>query len=359
MAASNRLLRPLSLLVFLLKNLQLISAITTNVTCPIQFPYAYYNGFYCCMYNKEKAGYDHRGAYDDGLCDGSTITVDSECCLDNAFIPCPGGICESLSYETYPCPESHPFAYYNGQYCCQVGFEKASFTSRSGSGCNGSSITRESLCCQDDRHTECPHKPCATMDWWSLTWMAEANEDPDDADYTRRLRVPSVPGYGVTLGRGYDMKFVFTSDIYGDLVNIGVNESIADVISNAAQLQGDDARQFLENNSLTNFTITRRQEWELFKILRDSKIMAAKMILADNSTFDGVDFDVLDSPVKGLVLDLFYRMEYFTNYASLQPEVEKNNASALTSLISDRSKWTNVNDDRFNRRKVHIEKATS
>ena len=57
------------------------------------------------------------------------------------------------------CPGSHPYAYYNGQYCCASDFEK--FNSREGTKCDGSKIQYDSLCCNGDKFIEYPLSPQA------------------------------------------------------------------------------------------------------------------------------------------------------------------------------------------------------
>lgn len=45
------------------------------------------------------------------------------------------------------CPETTPFVYYDGQYCCPVKREK--WYSRQGEKCDSSELQRDSLCCDD------------------------------------------------------------------------------------------------------------------------------------------------------------------------------------------------------------------
>ena len=67
---------------FLLECSRPIASTASTVTdCPMRFPYAYFNGKYCCLFDKEKTAYQYRGAYDDALCDGANMTIASECCL--------------------------------------------------------------------------------------------------------------------------------------------------------------------------------------------------------------------------------------------------------------------------------------
>ena len=56
------------------------------------------------------------------------------------------------------CPDSHPYAYYNGQHCCKAGIEKTN--AAQGTKCDGSPIQLDSLCCLNDEHTPCPGESC-------------------------------------------------------------------------------------------------------------------------------------------------------------------------------------------------------
>ena len=57
-------------------------------SCPSTHKYAYLNGDYCCQTNREKVG----GTPTD-LCDGSLISIGSECCENNAHTRCSFGTC--------------------------------------------------------------------------------------------------------------------------------------------------------------------------------------------------------------------------------------------------------------------------
>ena len=56
------------------------------------------------------------------------------------------------------CPASHPYVYYNGDYCCQTNKEKVYIPQ--GSKCDGSVIQKDSLCCEDNQFTACPSANC-------------------------------------------------------------------------------------------------------------------------------------------------------------------------------------------------------
>ena len=65
--------------------------------CPASHPHAYYDGLYCCKHDKEKSN-GHQGT----KCDGSTISITSKCCLDDAHIRCPNGYCQSSGIYSLP-----------------------------------------------------------------------------------------------------------------------------------------------------------------------------------------------------------------------------------------------------------------
>merc|ERR1712224_573518 len=63
-----------------------------------------------------------------------------------------------IQAESGRCPGSHPFVYYNGQYCCASTREKHYPPQHEK--CDGSAISRSSLCCEGDRFTRCPSGIC-------------------------------------------------------------------------------------------------------------------------------------------------------------------------------------------------------
>ena len=60
--------------------------------------------------------------------------------------------------ENDVCPESHPYAYSDGKYCCSTAFEKT--YSPQGTKCDGGPISFESTCCKDDLYSICPVNVC-------------------------------------------------------------------------------------------------------------------------------------------------------------------------------------------------------
>ena len=64
--------------------------------CPLEYPFAYYHGKYCCHYQKEKTYHRQHSA-----CDGTALTYHSSCCFGNQFTKCPEGKCKGTIIVLY------------------------------------------------------------------------------------------------------------------------------------------------------------------------------------------------------------------------------------------------------------------
>ena len=53
----------------------------------------------------------------------------------------------SLLENKYECPESHKYAYNNGEWCCNINED-----------CRGNDLKIDSQCCQYSAYIECPTK---------------------------------------------------------------------------------------------------------------------------------------------------------------------------------------------------------
>ena len=56
------------------------------------------------------------------------------------------------------CPSSHRYAFLNGQYCCRTNKENVIGTPTDS--CDGSLISIDSSCCENDDYKECPFGTC-------------------------------------------------------------------------------------------------------------------------------------------------------------------------------------------------------
>ena len=65
----------------------------TPVECPATNPYSFKQGRACCKTKREDVGNlcSSRRANCDSSCDGSVLSIFSNCCENGAFLPCPDG----------------------------------------------------------------------------------------------------------------------------------------------------------------------------------------------------------------------------------------------------------------------------
>ena len=67
------------------------------------------------------------------------------------------------SFSEGTCTEDHPFAYLNGQYCCETNQElvNGGTPNEIASGaCDGIGFSIESTCCKENKFLKCPHTKC-------------------------------------------------------------------------------------------------------------------------------------------------------------------------------------------------------
>ncbi len=90
-----------------------------------------------------------------------------------------------------------------------------------------------------------------------ITFNSEGNDNKKSKYFSRKAHVPSKWS-GVTIGRGYDMKYKSQKQIITDLTNAGVSRSVATEFAKGAGLHGTKAREFLKVTSLMRNFIPNR-----------------------------------------------------------------------------------------------------
>lgn len=193
-----------------------------------------------------------------------------------------------------------------------------------------------------------------------LTYDVEGNEGGRWA--SRYLHVPSGNS-GLTIGRGYDMKMKSAERIAGDLKSVGVDAAAADLLAKASGLKGDEAKKFIADHDLEEFSLTPQQQADLFDIVYAAEAAVAKRICLSEEVqkkYGAVDWDKLNPAIQEMLIDLKYRGDYTPrSRAFLQPHVVANDLPAFVKALGDRSLWPDVPPNRFERRKVFIEKAAA
>jgi hypothetical protein len=174
-------------------------------------------------------------------------------------------------------------------------------------------------------------------------------------------RTPVVPSddSGLTIGRGYDMRFRSRELILKQMTAAGIPKSTAELYAGGAKLFGDSAREYMKKTKLPE--ITPAEQKALFLITYDEiaeyarKLATAPAVIKQ---YGPVNWDKLDPIVRDLVIDLRYRGDYTDETRKwVQPCVVKNDLGALADVLAEREKWKNVPEDRFKRRAAYAMKA--
>jgi hypothetical protein len=182
-----------------------------------------------------------------------------------------------------------------------------------------------------------------------LTFDAEGQEG--GRWHSRKPHVPSDSS-GLTIGRGYDMKFRSAELITKQLTDAGLSQESAKLYARAARLSGEKAREYMRKTDLPE--ITPAQQKALFLITYDEIAESARRTCTSEGVtqqYGAVDWDKLHPAIRELVIDLRYRGDYTRRTREqVQPLVVKNDLKGLAMLMADRDFWSNVPEDRFKRR---------
>lgn len=178
--------------------------------------------------------------------------------------------------------------------------------------------------------------------------------------HSRILHVPSEAS-GLTLGRGYDMKEKIGTKVVMDLVKAGVNTNTAMIFSMASGKQGVTARQFIIDNDLLDFQITPLVQKKLFEVSYVDEVAEAERICTlerIEKQYGKCNWDKLDYRIKEIIVDLKFRGDYTeSSRVHIQTHIANNDFDNFKKVIDDRSKWSSVPEDRFERRKKFLASA--
>jgi len=191
-----------------------------------------------------------------------------------------------------------------------------------------------------------------------VTWGAEGAEG--GRYHSRKLHIPSSVS-GLTIGRGYDMKTKSVSTISKDLTTAGVDVKSVAIIKSAAGLFGENASQFVIDKDLLDFQVTADAQKKLFKISYDLESGEVKRISGKRDVvlaYGNTDWDKLNSNIKDIVVDLKFRGDYTGSARKfIQKSIADNDLTAFKKVLKDKTNWSNVPQDRFDRRVAFLDKA--
>ncbi|MCO8123294.1 pesticin C-terminus-like muramidase [Stieleria sp. TO1_6] len=190
-----------------------------------------------------------------------------------------------------------------------------------------------------------------------LTFDAEGQEG--GPYHSRTPHVPSNSS-GLTIGRGYDMKERSESGIKADLTAAGLAEANVNAYAKAAGLSGEKAKDFIKANKDDLVEITAEQQKSLFEITykqieKDVKRICSKADVV--KAYGATDWAKLDSKIRDVLVDLRFRGDYTPKSRKLiQKPIAGNDLDAFKSALTNQANWPSVPEDRFNRRKLFLEK---
>lgn len=203
-------------------------------------------------------------------------------------------------------------------------------------------------------------KPVAITDptYGVVTWDAEGAEG--GRFHSRKLHVPSSAS-GLTIGRGYDMKTKSVSVISKDLTAAGVDVKSVEIIKSAAGIFGEAASQFIIDKDLLDFQVTADAQKKLFTISYDLESNEVKRISGKSDVvlaYGQTDWNKLNANIKDIVIDLKFRGDYTGSTRKLiQKSIADNDLSTFKKALKERTNWSNVPQDRFDRRVAFLDKA--
>ena len=204
------------------------------------------------------------------------------------------------------------------------------------------------------------------VDHGQLTFDAEGTEGG-----TYHTRTAHWPGgvSGVTIGRGYDLGQHSKKDIEADMTTAGVSASDAAKFSPAAGRTGTAARDWLATNKTSLPEISLDQQKALFDIVYGRLAGDVERISGNYaktvSERDGgkredyeVNWETLHPAIRDLVVDLRYRGDYTpATRKYVQPLIIANDLQGLATCMADRTLWSGVPKDRFDRRAAYMREA--
>eukprot|EP00794_Sanderia_malayensis_P007036 gene7035-7825_t len=188
-----------------------------------------------------------------------------------------------------------------------------------------------------------------------ITFDAEGNDNPRSRYFSRKLHVPSRWS-GVTIGRGYDIKYKSKRMVVRDLRTAGISSKDASKISKLVGKSGRTARASLRSAKLNNYVITRKQQKKLFEISYARQERETARLVRK---YYKKNYNHLQKKIQEILVDLKFRGDFRPRRRSaamrgIKSAVLKNSIPELKKVISNRRIWKNVPYDRFARRKNYI-----
>ncbi|WP_426739885.1 hypothetical protein [Enterobacter cloacae complex sp. 381F9] len=193
-----------------------------------------------------------------------------------------------------------------------------------------------------------------------LTFDAEGNDIDTSPWFSRKIHWPGGVS-GVTIGRGYDLGQQASAN--ADLVQNGVTDPFKSWLVGSQGLSGAGAQSRFNSASedIRNSTITRKQQYDIFMISYQRLEDDVKRICQKPDTIRVYHSNPQATPeqawsdipekIKEILVDLRYRGDYTPRARSLiQRYAYSGDLNSFGNVLSTRSNWQNVPEERFNQR---------
>ncbi|MEO7306784.1 MAG: pesticin C-terminus-like muramidase [Ferruginibacter sp.] len=191
----------------------------------------------------------------------------------------------------------------------------------------------------------------------SLTYSNEGNSDPKSPFYSKKAHWPKGRS-GVTIGRGYDMGKKSKSKILKDLKAAGVDSKLAELLSDGANLFGENAKQFVETKEISAIELTTDQEIMLFNNTHQELDREFQRICQKSDVekkYGDCNLSKVDPGIREYAVDLIYRGDYSpSSREKIQKAIVSNDYDTLIKQAEDKSNWGNIDGNRFNERIKHL-----
>lgn len=193
-----------------------------------------------------------------------------------------------------------------------------------------------------------------------LTFDAEGNDNKDSLYFSRHIHWPGGVS-GVTIGRGYDLGQ--QNDPSSDFDSIELNQPLNNWLVESKGLSGQDAKNRYKSadNSIRSYEITRKQQYDLFVITYNrleadvkricQKVDTIRMYHPNPNATPEQAWNDIPEKIKEVLVDLRYRGDYTPHARSLiQRYAYSGDLSLFGTVLSNKTMWPNVPQDRFLRR---------
>lgn len=193
-----------------------------------------------------------------------------------------------------------------------------------------------------------------------LTFDAEGNDNNDSPYFSRHIHWPGGVS-GITIGRGYDLGQ--QNDPSSDFDSIELSQPLNNWLVESKGMSGLDAKNRYKSadSSISDYEITRKQQYDLFVIIYNRLEADVKRICQkpdtirvyhpDPNTTPEQAWNDIPEKIKEVLVDLRYRGDYTPHARSLiQRYAYTGDLSSFGQVLSNRNQWSNVPQDRFLRR---------